>query len=106
MIYKHISDIRHVTSLNNGENYANLISTSAYRRRATTGTSKEDGADRWNLQAKLYARVRALCVEIPRPGYCLEAADFIGCSVMFHTNERSLCPINTRKESTRKQNSD
>jgi len=49
MIYKHISDIRHVTSVNNAENYANLISTSAYRRRATTGASKEDGADRWSL---------------------------------------------------------
>jgi hypothetical protein len=49
MIYNHISDIRHVTSVNNGENYANLISTSAYRRRATTGTSEEDGADIWSL---------------------------------------------------------
>jgi hypothetical protein len=48
-IYKHISDIRNVTSVNNGENYANLISTSAYHRRATIETSKEDGADRWSL---------------------------------------------------------
>jgi len=63
MIYKHISDIRHVTSVNNGENYVNLISTSAYRRRATTGTSKEDGADRWSLWAKLSARTH-MCVGV------------------------------------------
>ena len=122
MIYKHISDISEVTSANTGWNYANLISTSAYRRSATTGTSKEYGADRWSLQVKLSARSHAhthehthvrrvivcvyMCMEILRAGHCLEAANFAGCSVMFHTNECSLCPINTRKESTRKQKSD
>jgi len=47
-----------------------------------------------------------VCVEIPRLGYCLEAANVAGCSVMFHRNESSLCPKSMRKESTRKQNSD